>query len=132
MKNNNLRMTSQLDAILRQLQSPNVHLSADEIYSRVREEIPSVSLGTVYRNLEVLTRAGLLRKLNIAGNQKHYDGGLHRHYHVRCTECGRLSDVSAAPFGDINSSAEADGFDIHDHELEFEGVCHACRDKHAN
>jgi Fe2+ or Zn2+ uptake regulation protein len=132
LKNNSLRMTNQRRVILQQLEAPNVHLTADDIYSRVREIIPNVSLGTVYRNLEILTRAGLLRKLHMAGNQKHYDGGLHRHYHVRCAECGRVSDVSAEPFGDINSAADAEGFDIHDHELEFTGVCHLCRGRQEN
>jgi Fe2+ or Zn2+ uptake regulation protein len=132
LKNNSLRMTNQRRVILEQLQEPNVHLTADDIYARVRQVIPNVSLGTVYRNLEVLTRAGLLRKLHLGDAQKHYDGGLHRHYHVRCMECGRVSDVSSEPFGDINAVATAEGFDIHDHELEFSGVCHVCRGTQEN
>ncbi len=122
-----LRMTKPRKVILEQLQSPNVHLNADEIYTLVRKKLSHVSLGTVYRNLETLTRAGLLRKLNISGTLKHYDGGLHRHYHVRCVECGKVSDVSAEPFGDITTMAHTDGFKIIDHDLEFEGICQECQ-----
>ena len=131
-RKHSLRMTDQRRMILEQMQEPNVHLTADDIYSRVRQKIPNVSLGTVYRNLEIMTKAGIVRKLNIGGNQKLYDGGMHRHYHVKCVECGVVSDISAEKFGDITSLATSDGFDIHDHELEFEGICHACRDKNNN
>jgi Fe2+ or Zn2+ uptake regulation protein len=122
-----LRMTKQRRVILDQLSKPNVHLSADEIYARVRDVMPNISLGTVYRNLEILSKAGMIKKLNMAGPRSQYDGGMHRHYHVTCRRCGRVSDVSAEPFGDLDGAAEAEGFDIVGHELQFEGVCHECK-----
>ncbi len=121
------RMTRQREVILKQLNRPGIHLSADEVYEGVRKEIPNISLGTVYRNLELLSGAGKIRKLNIDGERSYYDGGLHAHYHVRCIECGRVSDVSAQQVGDLCRQVEVDGFEIFGYELVFHGVCRDCR-----
>ena len=75
-------------------------MTADEVYSRVRRRLPNISLGTVYRNLDVLSQAGFVRKLCLGGGQRRYDGRLGRHYHVRCAGCGVISDIPAERFGD--------------------------------
>ena len=124
-----LRMTRQRRLILEELDAPGRHPTADAVYQRVRMQIPNISLGTVYRNLEILSQAGLIRKLHIGSGQKRYDRTLDKHYHVRCVRCGRISDVSAEPFGDLEEVARGNsGFDITGHELEFEGLCAQCKD----
>ena len=90
--------------------------------------MPRISLGTVYRNLEILCRAGLINRLQTGGGQRQYDGGVHKHYHVRCVECGQVSDVPAEPFPDLDAAAEAEGFRIIGHQLTFEGICDKCRE----
>ena len=122
-------MTRQRRLILEELDAPGRHLTADAVYQRVRLRIPNISLGTVYRNLEILSRAGLIRKLHIGGGQKRFDGALHKHYHVRCVQCGRINDVPAGPFGNLEAAAGGNSsFDILGHELEFEGLCGQCKD----
>ena len=107
---------------------PGHHLTANDVYERVRKTLPNVSLGTVYRNLELLAEAGMIRKLDLGSGQRSYDGGLHRHYHVRCARCGRVSDVTAEGIGDLDAAAAATSdFQILGHELEFEGLCADCR-----
>lgn len=123
-----LRMTRQRRIILDVLQVPNHHPTADTVYARVRQQMPNISLGTVYRNLELLTKSGLIRTLRLGGRQRRYDGGLHRHYHVRCMTCGSVSDMAADPFGDLDATARGIcGFEISGHELEFAGICPSCR-----
>jgi Fe2+ or Zn2+ uptake regulation protein len=124
------RMTRQRRDILEEMRVPNRHLTADEIYARVRRRKPNISLGTVYRNLELLVQSGKIKKLSIGSGPKQYDGGMHRHYHIRCIECGRVNDVSADAFGDLDAAATAgaSGFDIINHELEFTGLCSECKD----
>ena len=119
-------MTRQRRAILEQFRAPGRHLGADAVYERVRRRLPNISLGTVYRNLDILCRAGLIRKLHLGGGQKLYDGTTHRHYHVRCVRCGMISDIPAEPFGDLEAAAALKGFVILSHELEFEGLCQKC------
>ena len=75
-----LRMTRQRRLILAELQGPGKHLTADEAHSRVRRRLPDISLSTVYRNLDILSRAGLIRRLRLGGRQEQYDGGPGRHY----------------------------------------------------
>ncbi|MDP6543600.1 MAG: transcriptional repressor [Phycisphaerae bacterium] len=124
-----LRMTRQRRVILEELDTPGRHPTADSVYQRVRLRIPNISLGTVYRNLEILSQAGLIRKLHIGSGQKRYDRALHKHYHIRCVQCGRINDVPAGPFGDLEAAASGNSdFDILGHELEFEGLCEQCKD----
>ena len=124
------RMTLQRKVILEQLQTPGQHLTADMIYNRVRKQLPNISIGTVYRNLEILVRTGQVKQLTIGGGKKLYDGGLHRHYHVRCVKCGKVCDVSALPFEDIDAVAKnCSEFEILDHQLEFDGICPECQKK---
>lgn len=106
-------------------------MTADDVYGRVRKQIPNISLGTVYRNLEVLVQTGQIRKLTLGCGRKHYDGGVHKHYHLRCGKCGLVVDVSAKAFPDLDKAAArgVDGFEITGHELEFTGICEKCRKK---
>lgn len=124
------RMTRQRRVLLEEICKPGRHLTADMILDLVRPKLPKISLATVYRNLETLVEQGLVRKLTMGGGQKHYDGGTHLHYHVRCVRCGKVADVEAEPFGDLNAKAleGSTGFEIFAHELEFEGICDDCRE----
>ncbi|MDP6636057.1 MAG: transcriptional repressor [Phycisphaerae bacterium] len=127
-KQSDLRMTRQRRLILEELDTPGMHPTADTVYQRVRRRIPNISLGTVYRNLEILSQAGMVKKLHIGSGQKRYDRTLHRHYHVRCVKCGFISDVPAEPFGDLEEAARGSSeFDILGHDLEFEGLCENCK-----
>ena len=75
-----LRITRQRRVILDEFKKIGLHLSADEVYERVRRKIPRVSLGTVYRNLEILCANGLLNKLETAGHQKLFEGNTKDHH----------------------------------------------------
>lgn len=120
------RMTKQRAIILEMLRSVDTHPTADEIYGMVREKMPRISLGTVYRNLELLTNSGEILRLDRAGAQKHFDGNTMPHQHVRCKSCGRIGDVmSPVPVPSIQDAA-APGFIIEALEMEFIGLCGAC------
>ncbi|NLY40428.1 MAG: transcriptional repressor [Desulfovibrionales bacterium] len=121
------RLTNQRKIILKQLQSVTSHPTADELYDMVRQHMPRISLGTVYRNLEVLSSLGLVRKLENAAGQKRFDGDMSRHHHIRCTHCGKVGDIFGAPdISDIEEKLDTD-FVISGHNLEFEGVCPQCQ-----
>lgn len=71
-----MNRTAQRDAILKQLRAVKTHPTADELYAGLRVNMPQISLGTVYRNLEQMSQAGLIRKLETAGKQKRFDGDI--------------------------------------------------------
>jgi Fe2+ or Zn2+ uptake regulation protein len=126
-KDRNLRMTEQRRVILEELRSRNNHPSADELYERVRHRLPRISLGTVYRNLEILSELGEIQKLELSGSLKRFDGVPNKHYHIRCLECDRVDDAPIAPLNQIEDELYgATVFEIIGHNLEFTGLCPAC------
>ncbi len=122
------RMTNQRRVILELVRSLHTHATADEIHRRVRERMPRISLGTVYRNLELLSAQGLVKKLEHTGAQRRYDGNLNFHYHLRCVQCGRVVDAPLEPMPQFLELVRSrTDFDILGYELEFQGLCPACR-----
>jgi len=128
-----MRMTKQRRLILEELRSTNDHPTADMLYDRVRKHLPRISLGTVYRNLEILTALGEIQTLELSGSQKRYDGVPGKHYHIRCLNCGRLDDAPIAPLSRLEDELyESTVYTIMGHRLEFVGLCPECsRDQKA-
>jgi len=123
-----MRHSRQREIILEEVRRERSHPSAQEIYDRVRQRLPRISLGTVYRNLEQLAAYGLIRKLEMPGAQRRFDGDLSEHYHVRCLVCGRVDDVYGPPLTNLPQSFPAlQEYAILGHRLEFIGVCPQCR-----
>ncbi len=120
------RMTKQRAIILETLRSVCTHPTADEIYGMVRKKLPRISLGTVYRNLEILTSSGKILRLDKAGAQKHFDGNTMPHQHVRCRTCGCIGDTVGEVALPAANQTSAPGFTIHGVEVEFVGLCHNC------
>lgn len=122
------RQTRQRQIILEELRLRHDHPTAAELHQAVRKRLPRISLGTVYRNLELLASAGQIRKLRLSGETMRYDGDLDRHYHVRCVGCGKIDDVHIPGFDiDTVRPEPIDGFEVLGHRLEFIGVCRSCR-----
>ncbi len=124
------RTTRQRLVILEKLRGVTSHPTADEIYSMTRERLPRVSLGTVYRNLDLLARQGEIACLENAGFQKRFDGNTEPHHHVRCRICGRVADVPARFDLPSASGVKVDGFMLTGVRLEFEGLCSDCASSH--
>ena len=125
-----MRLTNQRRIIMEQLQSVTSHPTADEIYSMVREKMPRISLGTVYRNLEVLSSLGLVRKLENSAGQKRFDGDMSPHHHIRCEVCGKVGDIFDAPDLTGIEQGLATSYEITGFTLEFSGICPECRRAH--
>jgi Fur family ferric uptake transcriptional regulator len=124
------RMTRQRRVILDEVRSAECHPTADEVYQRVRRHLPHVSLGTVYRSLEVLRECGKMRKLELGCAQRRYDGELREHYHVRCVRCGCVADVKMRPVAGIQEAGRGgSNYEVLGYSLEFFGVCPRCGKK---
>ena len=128
LSSHNLRITKQRQIILDELCGVKTHPTADELYQMVRKRLPKISLGTVYRNLEILADCGIIQKLDIGGTQKRFDGDASVHYHVRCGQCGRVDDLALPPDFNVEKAASRlTSFRILRHRLEFSGVCPDCQ-----
>ena len=123
----NLRLTRQRKVILEELRKVNTHPSADKIYEMVRKRLPRISLGTVYRNLEILSASGEIQKLELGCTSKRFDGIADNHYHIRCLHCDRVVDAPADFDVAVNHDLKnTTNFKIIGHRLEFIGICPDC------
>ncbi len=122
------RKSKQKEAIFKALKGTTSHPTAEWVYERVRREIPNISLGTVYRDLELLKQEGEILKLGLAGSQSRFDGKAENHYHFRCLKCGRIFDVNGPVDKEIDERlAQKTGFTVFEHRLEFHGLCKNCQ-----
>jgi Fur family transcriptional regulator, peroxide stress response regulator len=124
------RQTKQREAILRVLKNTRAHPTADSIYEKVKEEMPHISKGTVYRNLKVLQDTGQISELKIQGTLSRYEAKQEAHYHFRCEKCGRVIDLDEPVNHELNGQvAGRTGFQILSHKIEFGGLCRDCMPK---
>ena len=122
------RNTRQRQVILEELRKLTSHPTATGIYQIVRRRLPKISLGTVYRNLERMAQAGIVRKLELGSAEARFDGNLDQHDHVRCLDCGRVEDIPAPPL-ELLGGEEDDlgGYRILGYRLELQGLCPRCQ-----
>ena len=124
------RMTRQRRVLLETLRRYPTHPTADELFRMVRRELPHISLGTVYRNLDVLCRGGLARRLEGTQGPARYDGDVAPHQHVRCVQCGVLDDVPPGAFAaPALPERTPGGFRVTGARLELIGVCPLCQNE---
>ena len=124
------RKTTQRETIRLVVQEADSHLTAGEIFERVRQRDPRVAYGTVYRTLHLLSRHGVIQELTFADQSSRYDARTDRHDHVFCESCGLLIDVDV-PVALIarHVAEEQSGFAVTGHHTVFSGVCPKCRRK---
>lgn len=122
------RMTHQRQVILDEIRKVKTHPTADEVYELVRKRLPRISLGTVYRNLEILSGQGLIQRIGPAAQQMRFDGDTKEHYHLRCVWCGRVEDAPMLSVEDLEDAVRNQSdYSIVGHRLEFLGICPACK-----
>jgi len=123
-------MTRQRQVILEALRSSRAHPTGDEVYRLARQELPHISLGTVYRNLDLLSESGLIRKLELGGTARRFDARVPEHHHLRCLSCDKVEDVEVEPMEGLEQSVEEQsGYEVVEHRLELVGYCPGCREK---
>lgn len=121
------RSTRQRRLIHEAVQGTDCHPTADWVYEAVRRALPRISLGTVYRNLQVLVAQGELRSWTRGGRTR-YDADLSAHDHFSCRECSLLLDLERTPRAFAEERRlRARGHEIEKHVLEFVGICRDCR-----
>ena len=124
-----LKYSRQRESIKNYLMTTREHPTADEVYMEVKQEFPNISLGTVYRNLNLLTDIGDAVKISTPNGGDRFDGRLEPHNHFLCTKCGRLLDLDLDmhSIDEVNRLA-AENFDgiITSSSTLFYGECSDC------
>ncbi len=121
-----MRSSRQRDAVLEVLRSSCDHPTADLIFERVREEIPNISLGTVYRNLGQLKDEGFITVVESSDTKVHYEGNLTEHIHFLCKKCHNITDVWCK--SPVPSQLAEMGLQVESQKTVYYGICKSCRD----
>lgn len=120
------RLTNQKQFILNYLQHTTTHPTAEEIYINVRKQLPRISLGTIYRNLESFTGTGKIIEIN--GTIKRFDGDTSEHQHFICHSCGKAYDIfcKVPKMQNFGSHLHKIG-KVKNYQISFYGKCHKCK-----
>ena len=125
-----LKYSRQREAIKEYLMSAKDHPTADTVYMHIREQNPNISLGTVYRNLNLLTELGEIKKLTCGDGSDRFDATTEQHYHVLCRSCNQVFDMDIEPIKNINDIANNSfAGQIESHSILFYGTCSECLNK---
>lgn len=122
-----LKYSRQRESIKANLMNRTDHPTADALYLSIREEFPNISLGTVYRNLNLLVELGEIIKFSAGDGSEHFDFTTDQHYHLICKTCGKIHDLPVSLVRDTNELlTESIPGRIDSHSLFFYGVCEDC------
>jgi Fur family peroxide stress response transcriptional regulator len=123
-----LKLTPQRLAILEYLDGNKDHPSAEDIYKAVSKKFPTMSLATVYNNLQALKQRGLLRELTMDPYKMRFDPQPAPHHHLICMDCRKIIDIHTK-FRINLPEVEGKGFEIIGNHIEFYGRCSPCKNK---
>lgn len=123
-----VRNTIQCSSVLKAVNELQRHVTADEVYEEIVKKNPSISKGTVYRNLTRLSKMGRIRKIEVPDGPDRFDHRCSEHYHVQCIKCARVFDVDMAYMSNLESSIQdKHGFEFTGHDIFFKGICPDCQ-----
>ncbi|HED04296.1 MAG TPA: transcriptional repressor [Candidatus Fraserbacteria bacterium] len=122
------RWTRQREAVLEAIQQAEKHLTAQEIYHRVRQRLPGIAYGTVYNSLAYLREAGLVREVKLGDGPVLYDKRTDRHDHLCCRRCGVVLDYKVPHLEQLLKRVRREtDFQVESAHVLFEGLCPDCQ-----
>lgn len=125
LKKKNIRLSHQRVKILEFLMLNKIHPTVDDIYTNLKEEVPTLSKTTIYNTVNSLAEAGILQVVTIEDNELRYDITTDTHGHFKCNKCKKIYDF------DINmelfKSNTLENFEVTDKNVYFKGICPSCQ-----
>lgn len=126
-----MKYSRQRELVREAVENSSIHPTADEVYQEVRKREPTISLATVYRNLNQLSENHLIRRVVVPGDSDHFDHTLKEHEHMICTQCGCVVDIwpksSLWEYFSGMEEAQITGYD-----LTLYGICKDCAQKQSD
>lgn len=124
LKEKGLRITPQRIQILTSILRFDGHPTAEDI----QKEIPIISLATIYNNLKLFVKLGIIEELPYGNGISRYEFFQSKHYHVICESCGKIADLNFPPLTEVEEIAsKLTGFTIKNHRMEVYGLCNQCK-----
>lgn len=123
-----MKFSKQRELILNEIINSDLHPTADTIYANLKKDNPELSLGTVYRNLSVLTKNGVISKLSIPNQSDRYDKNVKLHSHMICNKCNNIFDIESQSIDKfIADLSDEKKLDVTNYELVLYGTCRNCK-----
>ena len=123
-----LGLTKQREVVLQVIRDGEEHLTANEVFDRVKQLLPTISFATVYNSLRFLKDAGHIGEISFGNGASRFDALTSRHDHAICTNCGKLVDMEIElPSEIVNLAAEFSKFKLESIELTLRGLCPECK-----
>ncbi len=100
----------------------------DELLDAVRRRLPTADFSTVFRAMQALERSGLVEQIDLGDGKARYETRREHHEHIRCTECGTVSEVPGCAVQDVVARVQRrTGYQVRSHRVVFAGICRECR-----
>ncbi len=126
------RYSKKREAILEAVRSTHLHPTAEWVYQQLKPVHPELSLGTVYRNLNLFRAQGIIRCVGVVNGQERFDAETRPHSHFICDRCGAILDLEVGVDEKLEAEVgEAYGLRVDRHELVFHGSCGKCQEDKA-
>lgn len=122
------RMTRQRQVVLEELAKVDFHPRADQLFQMVRRRLPTISFGTVYRNLRTLQELGLLSQVRFGSKSARFDANVGRHQHFVCERCEKIVDIDFDLGLDLDvPGLKRQGYQVNAAKIQLLGLCPSCR-----
>lgn len=123
-----MKYSKQREMVLNALIDNKIHPTADTIYGIIKKDLPTISLATVYRNLNQLADNGDILKIQIPGEPDRFDSTICDHHHFNCVKCGSVCDIMPEDIN-LGSIANINGNVILDYQIILKGICKECQNQ---
>lgn len=128
-----MNYSKQREEILEVLSDNAVHPTAEKLLEILKQEGSSIGMTTLYRNLNKLANAGMIKKIDGLEPSAHFDHNTFEHYHFICVNCKRVFDIPSEVAPNlVKNTQSATGFDIMNHDIVFHGICSECKKRKEN
>jgi Fur family peroxide stress response transcriptional regulator len=121
------RRSRQRERLLELLEGTDTHPTAEWLHRRLKKEFPSLSMGTVYRNLGILVRQGKAARLELGNSSDRFEANTSSHCHFVCERCGSVADLALELDESLPRRVEREtGLEVRSHRAQFYGLCARC------
>ncbi len=126
LRQNGIKVTPQRIAIV-ELMHHMGHISIEELYAQIKEKFPSISLATLYKNINAMLENAFVKEVKIVGHKSRFELAKVAHAHVICQKCGKVEDVHIDTQSFVQTIEKETAYRLSESEFQFIGICKACQ-----
>ena len=127
------KRSRQRERILGILRNTDSHPTASWVYDQLKQDFTNLSMGTVYRNINILIDQNLIQKIEAGSSFDRFDANVDQHYHFICEDCGAIDDLPLNGLSELmklnEKISEMTNYQAEKHRLDFYGICPSCNEK---